>query len=100
ILSARLGAPAEVIASGGALLHSPAWTQMMADALGHPVIACTEPEASCRGAALWVLEQIGAVENIAAIPASTGATFNPRPEFEPGYARLLADQHELLKKLY
>ena len=32
-----LGSPTEVIASGGALLHSPAWTQMMADALGRPV---------------------------------------------------------------
>ena len=35
-LESALGAPAEVIASGGALLHSPAWTQMMADCDGTP----------------------------------------------------------------
>jgi gluconokinase len=100
ILSNHIGSPAEVIASGGALLHSPAWTQMMADALGRPIIACTEPEASCRGAALWVLEQLGAIENIDSIPASTGATFNPRPEFEPTYDRLLSEQHALYDRLY
>ena len=100
ILSNHLGRPAEVIASGGALLHSPAWTQMMADALGRPVVACTEPEASCRGAALWVLEQTGVIENISSIPASTGAIFEPRAEFEPVYDRLLAEQHTLYEKLY
>ncbi len=100
ILSKQQGVPAEVIASGGALLHSPAWTQMMADALGRPVIACTEPEASCRGAALWVLEQIGAIENITSIPASMGATFEPRAEFAAAYERLLDDQHSLYTKLY
>jgi hypothetical protein len=72
----------------------------MADALARPVTACTEPEASCRGAALWVLEQLGAIENISSIPASIGATFQPRAEFEPVYDRLLADQSALLKKLY
>ena len=100
ILAKHLGAPAEVIASGGALLNSPAWTQMMADALGRPVTACTEPEASSRGAALWVLEQIGTIGNIASIPASTGATFEPRAEFEPVYNRLLADQRGLFNKIY
>ena len=79
-----LAAPAEVIASGGALLHSPAWTQMMADALGRPVVASTEQEASCRGAALYALERIGAIPNLDALPASTGATFSPRPQFEAG----------------
>ena len=34
----------------GALLHSPAWIQMMADALGRPVTICTENEASCAAA--------------------------------------------------
>lgn len=100
ILAGHLGRPAEVIASGGALLHSPAWTQMMADALGRPVTACTEPEASSRGAALWVLEQTGAIENISAIPASLGATFEPRAELIPLYDRLFAEQARLFEELY
>jgi gluconokinase len=100
ILSKRLGRPEEVIASGGALLHSPAWTQMMADALGRPVITCTEPEASSRGAALWVLEQIGAIENISAIPASLGATFESRAEFRGAYDRMADEQQAFLRKIY
>lgn len=100
LLSAGLHAPCEILASGGALLSSPAWTQMMADALGRPVTVCTEPEASSRGAALWALEQSGAIADITALPASTGATFNPRAEHEPVYNRLLKDQHALYKRLY
>jgi gluconokinase len=99
-LAERFGAPSQVIASGGALLNSPAWTQMMADALGRPVVACTEPEASSRGAALWVLEQLGVIENISAIPASLGATFEPRAEYEQEYGRLIEEQEALYRKLY
>jgi gluconokinase len=51
----------EVIATGGALLHSHAWTQIVADALGRPVLASAEPEASSRGAALLGLEAVGAL---------------------------------------
>jgi gluconokinase len=77
-----LGSPATVIASGGAILHSPAWTQMMADALGCPVIASTEREPAARGAALWALEQLG---ESADLPASTGATFEPRADYAKIY---------------
>ena len=100
ILAGRLCTPSEVLASGGALLHSPGWTQMMADALARPVIASTEPESSSRGAALWMLEQIGAIPSITALPASTGAVFTPRAEHEPLYDRMLQEQHRLYKKLY
>ncbi len=50
----------EVIATGGALLHSNAWMQIMADALGRPVLASAEAEASSRGAAILALETLGA----------------------------------------
>ena len=95
---ARFGTPSEIIATGGALLNSPAWTQMMADAIGRPLIACTEPEASCRGAAVWALEQIGAITSIGAAPASLGATFDPRAEYSSRLRSLLADQQMLFKK--
>ncbi len=99
-LAGRFGTPNEVVATGGALLNSPAWTQIMADAIGRPLVACTEPEASCRGAALWALEQIGAIENVGALPASMGATFDPRAEHADAYDRLLANQRALFKKIY
>jgi len=100
LLAERISPPKEVIASGGALLKSPAWTQMMADAVGRPLTQCTEPEATCRGAALWALEQIGAIDHLNALPASLGATFQPREQHRATYDRLLAGQHLLFDKLY
>jgi len=100
LLAASWGAPTEVIASGGALLHSPAWTQMMADALGRPVTICTENEASCRGAALWALERLRIIDGLDALPASTGAVFTPRPEYQAAYEELLARQNKLYERLY
>src|SRR5207248_1227915 len=49
IMLGEIGKPREMVDSGSALLHSPAWTQMMADALGCPVIPCLENEATSRG---------------------------------------------------
>jgi gluconokinase len=100
LLAGPWGAPSEVIASGGALLHSPAWTQMMADALGRPVTICTENEASCRGAALWALERLGVIDGLDALPASTGAVFTPRPEYQNTYQDLLARQNQLYEHLF
>jgi len=100
LLSAALGTPQEILASGAALLNSPAWTQMMSDALSRPVTVCTEPEASARGAALWALEQIGAISNLADLPASIGATFEPRSDHQPIYARLESARRTLFQKLY
>ena len=99
ILASRFQ-PFQVIASGGALLHSPGWTQMMADALGRPVVACTEPEASSRGAALWTLERIGAIADLSALPASLGRLFNPRPEHRAAYDWLSSEQSVLYEKLF
>jgi gluconokinase len=53
------GARGELVATGGALLHSPAWLQIMADALGRAVQVSTEPEASSRGASLLASETLG-----------------------------------------
>jgi gluconokinase len=100
LLAGHWGAPAEIIASGGALLHSPGWTQMMADALGRPITVCTETEASCRGAALWTLERLGVIDSLDALPASTGAAFLPRPEYQAAYQDLLARQKQLYERLY
>jgi len=100
LLTAPWGAPTELIASGGALLHSPAWTQMMADAVGRPITICTETEASCRGAALWALERLGIIHGIGALPASTGATFTPRPEYQAAYQELLSRQNQLYERIF
>lgn len=66
-----------VMASGGALGHSRTWTQIIADALGHPVTWSAEPEATSRGAALLALEALGIVPDLAAAPPTLGETFTP-----------------------
>jgi gluconokinase len=74
---APLAAPDHaVIASGGALLRSRAWTRMLADAFGRSVTLSHEAEASSRGAALRVLEAIGVP---APRPAPLGPTVSPDP---------------------
>lgn len=100
ILAERLGAPERVIATGEALRKSTVWTQMMADALGRPVVASLEKETSARGAAMLVLERIGAVNHLSEIPSATGDTYLPRPEYAETYARLLAQQKKLYGQLF
>lgn len=48
-----------LVASGTALLKSPAWMQMIADATGRPIITARAKEASSRGAALFAAEHLG-----------------------------------------
>ncbi len=87
----RAAAPeaTEIIASGGALLHSPAWLQMMADALGHEIIASAEAEGSSRGAALLALELAGAGRAEDA-PVPLGVRYRPDPERHSRYRKASA----------
>ncbi|MBO0797450.1 MAG: gluconokinase [Blastocatellia bacterium] len=76
-LQAELDGRARIIASGGAIVHSRVWTQMMADVIGVPVAASAVPEASSRGAALLALEAFAIIEGFAAIPTPLGKLFEP-----------------------
>jgi gluconokinase len=89
----------EVVATGGALVASPAWTRIMADVLGVPVRASTEPEASSRGAALLALEALGVLPSLAAAPAAFGATVEPDPAHHARYREGLARHRQLYELL-
>lgn len=74
----KLAGPAsQVIGCGDALLKAPSLAQKIADGLGVALTLSTEAEAGGRGSALWALERIGAIENVRALPASTGPVFTP-----------------------
>lgn len=90
---------AEIVASGGALLNSPAWVQIMADVLGRPVTASAEAEASSRGVALLALEQLGAIESIESAPAELGARYDPRPNHHERYGAARERQQRLYARL-
>jgi gluconokinase len=99
LMAEGLGPPTAVIASGGGLLHSPAWTQMIADALGQPMTICAEREASSRGAALVALERLGAIGDVAELPTDLGKSFQPLPERHTTYEEALRRQQELYLRL-
>lgn len=75
----------QIIASGGGILNSPAWTQMMADVIGTPVAASAVEEASSRGAALLALETLGHIGELESLPALCDETYEPIPEHQARY---------------
>ena len=99
-LRALLPAAPKIIASGGALVHSPAWGQIMADALGRPITLSQAEEASARGAALLALEALGALPSISAAPDLLGETWQPNPNHHAIYVAGLQRQMTLYGKLY
>lgn len=91
--------PAALIASGGALLRSATWRQIIADVTGVPVQVCEEPEATSRGVALIVLLQSGALSDLRALPARLGHTHEPNPAHRAIYQAAAQRQAELYRLL-
>lgn len=77
----QAGSAHQLIASGGALLSSPAWLQICADVLGRPVAVSAAPEATSRGAAVLALHALGA------LPALESAQPAAEQVYEPNHAR-------------
>jgi gluconokinase len=84
-----------VVASGGAVNRSRAWTQMLADALGRPVHCSAESEATSRGAALLALESLGVLPDVSAARAPLGEVIAPDPARHARYAAAL-ERHRRL----
>jgi gluconokinase len=80
-----------VVATGGALGKSPAWTQIIADALGRPVAHSGVKEGSSRGAAILALEALGETPG----EAPLGRTFDPDPAAHETYRAALERQQAL-----
>ncbi len=94
----------QIVASGGALNHDPAWTQILADIFGMPVSASRIGEATSRGAALLALESLGLRRDLSHIPTYLGRTYKPdaarhaiyqkaRARYEGLYAQLIEGRH-------
>jgi gluconokinase len=92
--------PQAVIATGGQLIHSPAWSQMLADALNLKVMTSAEPEASSRGAALLALHALGRLPRLWSSRPALGRTFRPRPSVHAVYERARRRQQQLYDLLF
>jgi len=92
----RLSAVREVVATGHSLLQSGWWMQVFADALGRPVVVSDVAEGSARGAAVYVLERLGAEAD----PAPVGRAHQPDPERGEVYAAARERQRQLYEELF
>ncbi|HYM51250.1 MAG TPA: FGGY-family carbohydrate kinase, partial [Candidatus Limnocylindrales bacterium] len=70
--------PKAVIATGGRLTHSPAWSQILADVLNVRLIESPEAEASSRGAALLALNALGLRPRLFSEAPRGGQVLRPR----------------------
>ncbi len=87
-----------IVATGSALLRSPAWLSMIADCLGQEIECSGVSEASLRGAAIVALERHGLVSSIGELDAPRGQLVSPRPEAYEAYQRMRV-RHERLDHL-
>jgi gluconokinase len=88
-----------VVASGGAFEHSRAWTQMIADALGRPILRLAEAEATSRGAAILALEALGRIGHPGALGVPPGDVVSPDPARHARAREALARQQALDERL-
>jgi gluconokinase len=82
-----------IVASGGAIAKSPAWTRMIADALGHELRVSPDTEATSRGAAVLALHALGRLPTLAA--PLDGEAVEPDPSSHARYREAIARQRDL-----
>ena len=87
-----------LVASGAALLNSPAWMQAMADATGRRVAPSKAVEASSRGAALFAIEWLG-LGKPARLDPGIGRPLRPRPAYSRAYRDIEGRQEALYRAL-
>jgi gluconokinase len=100
---APLAADHTVVANGGAILQSPLWLQIMADALNHPIVALPpDDEASARGAAVMALFAAGIIPRLDAIPdpAADGPVYAPDAARHDRYRAAMERQERLEARLF
>jgi gluconokinase len=98
-ISPHLPKEHSLIASGGGLLSSPAWLQIMADVLGAPLRTLAEREGTSRGLALLALEHLGVVTHVEEIRTALGKTYLPDGERHAAQQEALARQVVLYDRL-
>ncbi len=99
LLRQLLPSEPQIVASGGALLHSPSWLQIMADTLGRPVAISEVREASARGAALLALEALGIFKDLREAPSFVGEVLEPDLRNHERYLKAIERQKSLYGKL-
>jgi gluconokinase len=100
LLSPALEGNPQIIASGGALLHSDLWVQIVTDAIGLPITLSAVEEASARGVAMTALCALGEVADLQEFPDFTGQTFQPDEDVHRRYRRAILRQQKMYQQLF
>jgi gluconokinase len=90
----------QIIASGGALLHSSLWVQIVADAIGAPITLSAVEEASARGVAMAALCAAGQVASLQDFPVFTGQEHQPDAGVHQRYRQAIRRQQELYQQVF
>ena len=77
LIGREIAKPAKVIASGAAVLRSPAWAQIISDVIGAEIVTSAEAEISSRGAALMGLAALDGASGIDRVAMALGRTYSP-----------------------
>lgn len=91
--------PRAVIATGGQLIHSDTWTQMLADTLNVKVMMSPQKEASSRGAALLTLYALGRRPRLWKEEPARGRAFKPHRGAHLAYEKGRRRQERLYQLL-
>jgi gluconokinase len=90
---------AEIVASGGALRGSSAWTQIIADVLGRELTVPDVHEASMRGAVLLALESIGNIDAIEFTRTPEGTKFRPDLKRHEAHRKALSRHRSVYRSI-
>jgi len=99
LLSAELPSAHSVTLSGGGFRRSRVWAQMVTDAFGRPATRSAAVEATSRGAALWALAHLGAIESWAAVEPLGGETLEPGAANGAVYRAAMERQERLYRRM-
>ncbi len=99
MLRQRFPEMGEIVLSGGAPARFPDWYYLLADATAMPVRTVTEPEASCRGAALVAMTKAGILASEGEAASVHGALIAPDADGQAALEAALARQEELYRRM-
>ena len=99
LLADELPSSHSVTLSGGGFRRSQVWAQMATDAFGRPATRSAAVEATSRGAALWALAHLGAIESPAAVDQLGGESLNPGAASREVYRAAMERQERLYRRM-
>ena len=99
LIAREIGRPSRVIASGAAVLRSPAWAQIISDVIGAGISTSAEAEISSRGAALMGLEALDGISRIDNVEIALGRNYSPDSERHRRYLEARERQANLYEAI-